>query len=72
LACIGCAGSFSTIRRRRLASPTSIPEIERHIKDAGFVPQRRNMMYQPVETPPTDKFGKPAQQKKAVTSEVSA
>jgi len=30
------------------------------------------MMYQPVETPPTDKFGKPAQQKKAVTSEVSA
>lgn len=52
--------------------PTSIPEIERHIKDAGFVPQRRNMMYQPVETPPTDKFGKPAQQKKAVTSEVSA
>lgn len=54
------------------AHPTSIPEIERHIKDAGFVPQRRNMMYQPVDTPPTDKFGKPAAQKKAVTSEVSA
>lgn len=52
--------------------PTSIPEIERHIKDAGFVPQRRNMMYQPVETPPTDKFGNPVQQKKAVTSEVRA
>lgn len=52
--------------------PTSIPEIERHIKDAGFVPQRRNMLYQPVETPPTDKFGKPLGQKKAVTSEASA
>jgi len=52
--------------------PTSIPEIERHIKDAGFVPQRRNMMYQPVDTPPTDKFGKPASQKKAVVSEATA
>jgi 2-iminoacetate synthase ThiH len=52
--------------------PTSIPEIERHIKDAGFVPQRRNMMYQPVDTPPTDKFGKPATQKKAVVSEATA
>ena len=52
--------------------PTSIPEIERHIKDAGFVPQRRNMMYQPVDTPPTDKFGKPASQKKAVVSEANA
>jgi hypothetical protein len=28
LACIGVAGSFATIRRRRLASPTSILEIE--------------------------------------------
>lgn len=54
------------------AHPTSIPEIERHIKDAGFVPQRRNMLYQPVATPATDKFGKPVTQKKAVTSEVSA
>lgn len=52
--------------------PTSIPEIERHIKDAGFVPQRRNMMYQPVDTPPTDKFGNPQGQKKAVVSEANA
>jgi cyclic dehypoxanthinyl futalosine synthase len=52
--------------------PTSIPEIERHIKDAGFVPQRRNMMYEPVETPPTDRFGNPAGQKKAVVSRVEA
>jgi len=52
--------------------PTSIPEIERHIKDAGFVPQRRNMMYEPVETPPTDKFGKPKGQKKAIVSRVEA
>lgn len=52
--------------------PTSIPEIERHIKDAGFVPQRRNMMYEPVETPATDKFGNPAGQKKAVVSKVEA
>jgi cyclic dehypoxanthinyl futalosine synthase len=51
------------------AHPTSIPEIERHIKDAGFVPQRRNMLYQPVETPPTDQFGKPAGLKKNVVSE---
>ena len=52
--------------------PTSIPEIERHIKDAGFVPQRRNMLYQPVDTPMTDKFGNPASQKKAVVSEATA
>lgn len=52
--------------------PTSIPEIERHIKDAGFVPQRRNMMYEPVDTPPTDRFGNPAGQKKAVVSRVEA
>jgi cyclic dehypoxanthinyl futalosine synthase len=52
--------------------PTSIPEIERHIKDAGFVPQRRNMMYEPVETPATDRFGIPAGQKKAVVSQVEA
>ena len=52
--------------------PTSIPEIERHIKDAGFVPQRRNMMYEPVETPPTDKFGNPLGQKKAIVSQVEA
>ena len=52
--------------------PTSIPEIERHIKDAGFVPQRRNMLYQPVATPATDRFGKPKGDKKAVVSEVRA
>ena len=52
--------------------PTSIPEIERHIKDAGYVPQRRNMMYEPVETPATDRFGNPAGQKKAVVSKVEA
>ncbi|HEX5051067.1 MAG TPA: cyclic dehypoxanthinyl futalosine synthase [Planctomycetota bacterium] len=52
--------------------PTSIPEIERHIKDAGYVPQRRNMMYEPVETPPTDRFGKPLGQKKAIVSQVEA
>ncbi|MCA8975184.1 MAG: dehypoxanthine futalosine cyclase [Planctomycetes bacterium] len=52
--------------------PTSIPEIERHIKDAGFVPQRRNMMYEPVATPETDKFGQPKGIKKAVVSRVEA
>jgi cyclic dehypoxanthinyl futalosine synthase len=52
--------------------PTSIPEIERHIKDAGYVPQRRNMMYQPVATPETDRFGKPIGEKKAVVSSVQA
>lgn len=52
--------------------PTSIPEIERHIKDAGYVPQRRNMMYEPVETPATDRFGNPVGQKKAVVSKVEA
>ena len=50
----------------------SIPEIERHIKDAGFVPQRRNMMYEPVDTPATDKFGNPAGQKKVIVSKVEA
>ena len=54
------------------AHPTSIPEIERHIKDAGFVPQRRNMMYEPVETPATDRFGKPLGEKKAIVSEATA
>jgi len=52
--------------------PTSIPEIERHIKDAGFVPQRRNMMYEPVATPATDRFGKPIDQQKMVVSKVEA
>ncbi|MBM4060632.1 MAG: dehypoxanthine futalosine cyclase [Planctomycetes bacterium] len=52
--------------------PTSIPEIERHIKDAGFVPQRRNMMYEPVATPPTDRFGKPLGQAKTIVSSAQA
>lgn len=53
--------------------PTSIPEIERHIKDAGFVPQRRNMMYEHVETPETDKFGvEKGSRKKKVVSQVEA
>ncbi|GAB4150710.1 MAG: cyclic dehypoxanthinyl futalosine synthase [Planctomycetota bacterium] len=52
--------------------PTSISEMERHIKDAGFVPQRRNMLYEPVETPPTDRFGEPIGARKAVVSEISS
>jgi cyclic dehypoxanthinyl futalosine synthase len=54
--------------------PTSIPEIERHIKDAGFVPQRRNMMYEHIDTPETDKFGvdKSAKKKKKIVSKVEA
>ena len=54
--------------------PTSIPEIERHIKDAGFVPQRRNMMYEHVETPETDKFGveKGKKKPKKIVSQVEA
>ena len=50
---------------------TTVAEIERHIKDAGYVPQRRNMLYEPLATPATDRFGRPPQQK-AVTSEASA
>jgi cyclic dehypoxanthinyl futalosine synthase len=38
----------------------SVGEIERHIKDAGYEPQRRNMLYQPVVTPRTDVFGNPS------------
>ena len=37
-----------------------------------FVPQRRNMLYQPVATPVTDKFGNPIEKKKAVVSEQKA
>ena len=50
---------------------TSVAEIERHIKDAGFTPQRRNMLYQPVATPPTDRFGKPPREAKIVSQEVA-
>ncbi|MEO0479420.1 MAG: cyclic dehypoxanthinyl futalosine synthase [Planctomycetota bacterium] len=50
--------------------PTSVQEIERHIKDAGFTPRRRNMLYQHIETPETDKFGRPPR-KKAVVSAAS-
>ena len=52
------------------AHPTSIPEIERHIKDAGFAPQRRNMLYQHQETPETDRFGNPPRQKAIVSQGV--
>ena len=52
--------------------PASIPEIERHIKDAGFVPQRRNMLYEAVETPATDKFGMPKDRQKRIVSQVEA
>ncbi|MFT6081563.1 MAG: cyclic dehypoxanthinyl futalosine synthase [Planctomycetota bacterium] len=56
------------------AHPTSIPEIERHIKDAGYVPQRRNMMYEHIDTPVTDKFGvdKSTKKKKKIVSQVEA
>jgi len=50
---------------------SSVAEIERHIKDAGFVPQRRNMLYQPVETPETDRFGNPPRQKAIVSEGVA-
>ena len=50
---------------------TSIAEIERHIKDAGYVPQRRNMLYQPIATPVTDKFGREARNKPVVSEAVS-
>lgn len=38
----------------------SVAEIERHIKDAGYQPQRRNMLYEPVVTPRTNVFGNPS------------
>jgi cyclic dehypoxanthinyl futalosine synthase len=50
------------------AHPTTVAEIERHIKDAGYVPQRRTMLYEPVATPPTDRFGR-APAARAVASE---
>jgi cyclic dehypoxanthinyl futalosine synthase len=46
----------------------SVAEIERHIKDAGYVPQRRTMEYEPVFTPETNRFGRPPR-KKATVSE---
>ena len=49
---------------------TSIAEIERHIKDAGFTPKRRNMLYEVLETPETDRFGRPPRAK-AIVSESS-
>ena len=48
--------------------PATVAEIERHIKDAGYVPQRRTMLYQHLETPTTDRFGK-LPRKRAVVSE---
>jgi cyclic dehypoxanthinyl futalosine synthase len=50
---------------------TSVAEIERHVKDAGYVPRRRNMLYEHIETPATDKFGR-APRQKAVTSAAEA
>lgn len=49
---------------------TSIAEIERHIKDAGFTPKRRNMLYEILDTPETDRFGRPPRAK-AIVSESS-
>ena len=49
-------------------NPTSVAEIERHIKDAGYVPQRRNMLYDHIETPATDRFGQPPRNRIVVSS----
>jgi cyclic dehypoxanthinyl futalosine synthase len=48
--------------------PTSVAEIERHIKDAGYTPQRRTMLYQHLETPSTNKFGQLPRQRGVVSS----
>lgn len=48
--------------------PTSVAEIERHIKDAGYAPQRRTMLYEHIETPATDKFGNPPRKRGIVSS----
>lgn len=48
--------------------PANVAEIERHIKDAGYVPQRRNMLYEHMETPETDRFGNPPRGKTVVSS----
>ena len=50
----------------------SVAEIERHIKDAGFTPQRRNMLYEPIETPETDRFGRPPRQRAVVSEGVAS
>ncbi len=47
--------------------PASVEEIERHIKDAGFTPQRRTMLYEDIETPETDRFGRKPRQKAVVS-----
>jgi len=51
--------------------PASVAEIERHIKDAGYVPQRRSMLYEHLATPETNRFGVPPR-KKVVVSESAA
>ncbi len=48
--------------------PTSVAEIERHIKDAGFAPQRRTMLYEQLDTPETDRFGQLPRKKNVVSS----
>lgn len=50
---------------------TSIAEIERHIKDAGYVPQRRSMLYEKIATPATDRFGRAPRAKTVVSEAVS-
>ncbi len=45
----------------------SISEIERHIKDAGYTPQRRTMLYEGSATPETDKFGRLPRKKTIVS-----
>jgi len=52
--------------------PASIAEIERHIKDAGYTPRRRNMLYERQPTPPTDRFGRPPRQKAVVSAAEAA
>lgn len=52
--------------------PASVAEIERHIKDAGYTPQRRNMLYQPLPTPATDRFGQPPRKKAVVSASDAA
>ena len=47
--------------------PASVAEIERHIKDAGYAPQRRSMLYEHLPTPETDRFGRPPRKKRVVS-----
>jgi cyclic dehypoxanthinyl futalosine synthase len=53
------------------SQPTTVAEIERHIKDAGYVPQRRTMLYEWIDTPPTDRFGRPPRSKTVVSEQAA-